>query len=149
MSTLNIGISLGEVRLVPKGRLSRRRALSWVLRWLILCFPVGLFFLWSRRCRLRPPRKAFLTAVTLMCAWGVTMGTLSLYPTQEKAYAGAALRPWQAHYMLLVDPDEGVYHVNGCVHVQWGAVPITLEKAAQKQITPDERCNPPRYNSRN
>lgn len=106
--------------------------------------------MWRRQCRWSLGIKAVTTIVTLLCMIGLWMGTLSIFPNQQVTRVQAdTLQRWQKEQTLWVNTEGIHYHVEGCIHIEEGAVPIALKNAVKWGFSPDISCNPPSLGARN
>ena len=126
----------------------RRQVLPALLvRWLVLCLPVGLALLWRRQHRWRWTLKLSVSLLAVFSSLCMLAGIVDLLssPSPVMAQSAASMVLQRDIYPLVADPDGTSYHLEGCIHVPGNAVPITLRVAAEQNIPADERCNPPRY----
>ncbi len=134
-------------------RVHRRRRMPYaeLARWLALCLPIGLYHLWHEKYRMHWLMKVFISVAASAVTVCIFVGVLSLFarPNPVMAQTNSAVLAQRDIYPLLVDPDGGHYHMEGCVYADPEALPITLVQAARQSIPADELCNPPRYNNRN
>jgi len=122
-----------------------------LMRWMAVCLPIGLYYLWHERYRLHWFLKALVTVAATACTVSVWMGALSLFaqPNPIMAHPLSTTPLQQDIYPLVVDADGAYYHLEGCKFIKPGAAPIKLIQAANQKIPADELCNPPRYDGRN
>ncbi len=129
----------------------RRRRMPYpeLVRWLAICLPVGLYHLWHERYRLHWSIKIGISALATGFAICLYVGVISLFsaPSPVMAQSSSVQLVQRDIYPLVVDADGSQYHLKGCVHCGEDALTITLVQAARQGIPPDERCNPPRYDS--
>ena len=136
---------------MPRAHARNRVSLLIIVRWLLICLPVGLFFLWSGRSALNRFLKLLVTCAAIVCAVCIWMGAMNLIaePGQVMAQSSSIAPVLQEMYPLLLDPDVAHYHLEGCAHAQEGAEHTTLALVARLGVPADELCNPPRYDTRN
>ena len=129
----------------------RRMPYSVLVRWLVFCLPIGLYHLWHERYRWHWLRKVAISALASAFTVCMVAGIVSLFraPSPVVAQSSPVRLLQQDIYPLVVDRDGSFYHLEGCVHADKAAMPILLVRAAQEGIPADERCNPPRYDTRN
>ena len=131
----------------------RRRRMPYptLVRWLVLCLPIGLYYLWHERYRWHWLQKTMISLAATAFTVCLCAGIVSLFriPSPVVAQSSPVRLLQQDIYPLVVDQNGGSYHLEGCVHADRNAMPILLVRAAQEQIPADERCNPPRYDTRN
>ena len=134
-------------------RVIRRRRMPYgeLIRWMVVCLPIGLYHLWHERYRWHWSVKMLISMMATAVAASMLVGALSLFGRPNPIFAQPAppVSIQQGIYPLMVEADGSLYHMEGCAHAKPGTMPITLQQAARRNISADERCNPPRYGNRN
>ncbi|MCL2810623.1 MAG: hypothetical protein FWD25_01890 [Clostridia bacterium] len=134
-------------------RVYRRRRMPYgeLARWMAICLPVGLYHLWHERYRWHWSVKLLISITATALTACMLAGALSLFgrPNPVMAQPTTSQFIQQDIYPLVVEADDSMYHLEGCVYAKPGTLPIRLSQAASQNIPADELCNPPRYNNRN